>query len=148
MPLGTELTARVSMTPWICFDGRLVLGPGCGHAGTCRVLLLFSAVLLLARVSCMHTPSFSADGQYDRGWCRESAIRKMRVGEMLEWVILSLPGRTAMLGDSLTGARLKKPTLCIARYGKLKFCRKPGYACLYKSGQVRADVVIRDGSEE
>jgi hypothetical protein len=67
---------------------------------------------------------------------------------MLEWVILSLPGRIAMLSDSLTGVRLKKPTLCIARCGKLEFCRKPGYACLYKSGQIRADVVIRDCSEE
>jgi hypothetical protein len=37
----------------------------------------------------------------------------------------------------------------IADHGKLKFLAGSlRYACLYKSGQVRADVVIRDGSGE
>jgi hypothetical protein len=50
----------------------------------------------------------------------------------------------------VTGARLTKalPLCIIADHEKLKFLAGSlRYACLYESGQVRADVVIRDGSE-
>jgi hypothetical protein len=63
MLVGTDLAAHTRVFFDLPFNGRLVLGSGCGHAGTCRVAALPFCVCLswLVCDACTHH-LFSADG--------------------------------------------------------------------------------------